>query len=106
MEKQIEIKECALQQLYEEFEYYKKEYSIDYAEKFREGFFEIIESISPNYLSFPECRFLTSKTKKYRNIVWNNYLIVFKIKASVIEILSIFHTKRNPRRLKKLRRIK
>ena len=94
MEKQIEIKEYALAQLKEEYEYYKWEYSADYAEKFRSDFFDEIENIAANYMIFSECRFIPSKGKKYRN-VWGNYLIIFKIKSIGIEILSLFHTKRN-----------
>ncbi|HKR05516.1 MAG TPA: hypothetical protein VJY62_12850 [Bacteroidia bacterium] len=108
MEKQIEIviKEFALHQLKEEYDYFKTKHSLFYAEEFRLDFFKKIYSIVPFYKSFPECRFLRTKKKIYRNVVWENYLIVFKIKPELIEILTLFHTKQNPKRLKKLRRIK
>lgn len=107
MEKQIEIviKEYALEQLHEEYNYFRKEYSLSYAEEFRVNFFARIISITPFYKSFPECRFLRTKNKTYRNVVWNNYLIVFKIKPNLIEVLSLFHTKKNPKGLKRLRRV-
>ncbi len=107
MEKQIEIviKEYALEQLKKEYDYYLANYSLHYAEEFRLGFFDEIYSIVPFYKSFPECRFLPTKKKIYRNIVWNNYLIVFKIKSVSLEILTLFHIKQDPGRLKKLRRI-
>jgi hypothetical protein len=107
MEKQIEIviKEYALEQLHKEYTYYKKEYSLSYAEEFRVSFFDRIIAISPFYKSFPECRFLRTKNKTYRNVIWNNYLIVFRVKTDCIEILSLFHTKKNPKALKRLRRV-
>jgi hypothetical protein len=107
MEKQINIliKEFALEQLREEYNYYRKEYSLSYAEEFRVNFFDRISSIAPYYKSFPECRFLPSKNKSYRNIIWNNYLIVFRIKSDSVEVLSLFHTKKNPKALKRLRRV-
>ena len=93
MEKQIDIviKEYALEKLREEYNYFRKEYSLTYAEQFRVSFFERIISITPFYKSFPECRFLRTKNKDYRNVVWNNYLIVFRIKTDCIEVLSLFH---------------
>jgi hypothetical protein len=108
MERQIEIviKEYALDQLKTEYEFFKLNYSLQYAEEFRLDFFKKIYSIVPFYKSFSECRFLRTKKKIYRNVVWKNYLIVFKIKLGLIEILTLFHTKQNPKRLKKLRHIK
>jgi hypothetical protein len=108
METKIEIviKEFALFQLEEEYNYYFYEYSEKYADNFYNSFFEKIENIEPYHLSYPECRFLKTKTKKYRNIVWNNYLIIFKINKNLIEVLSLFHTKQNPTKLKSIRRIK
>ena len=108
MEEEIEIviKEYALRQLEEEYSYFYKEYSEKYADSFYDSFFEVIENIQPNYLSFPECRFLITKNKIYRNIVWGNFLIVFKIKKKKIEVLCLFHTKQNPKKLKVARKVK
>jgi hypothetical protein len=103
---EIEIKEYALLQLKEEYIYYFNEYSETYADKFYDSFFQAVGRILPHYLSHPECRFLKTKAKKYRNIVWNNYLIVYKINKNLIEVLSLFHTKQNPTKLKSIRRIK
>jgi len=108
MEEEIEIvvKEYALIQLEEEYTYFFKEYSEKYADTFFDAFFKVIENILPHYLSFPECRFLKTKNKIYRNIIWGNYLIVFKIGKKKIEVLCLFHTKQNPRKLKTVKRIK
>jgi plasmid stabilization system protein ParE len=102
---EVEIKEYALQQLKEEYNYFYTEYSEKYADKFYDSFFQAVERILPHYLSHPECRFLTTKNKSYRNVVWENYLIVYKIKKNKIEVLSLFHTKQNPKRLKKVKRV-
>ena len=103
---EIEIKEYALLQLKEEYIYYFTEYSATYAEKFYDSFFQAVENILPHYLSHLECRFLATKNKSYRNVIWDNYLIVYKIKKNKIEVLSLFHTKQNPKRLKKVKRVK
>ena len=104
--KEIIIKEFAFKQLEEEYKYYSTIYSIDFAEEFRIQFFELINKILPSYNSNPECRFLPTKNKIYRNIIWNRYLIVYKINRNTIDILSIFHSKQNPDKLKQVRRIK
>jgi hypothetical protein len=103
-QKEIVIKEYAFKQLEEEFNYYSDDYSINYAEKFRKEFFATIIKILPNYQRFPECRFLITKNKIYRNIFWKNYLIVLKIRKPTIEVLCLFHTKQNPSKLKKIRK--
>ena len=90
----------------EEYNYYSTNYSIEYAEEFRIQFFDLINKILPFYNSNPECRFLPTKNKIYRNIIWENYLIVYKINKTTIDVLSIFHSKQNPDKLKQVRRIK
>ncbi|HXH19042.1 MAG TPA: type II toxin-antitoxin system RelE/ParE family toxin [Chitinophagales bacterium] len=103
---EIVIKEYALDQLQQEYYYYAENYSLDYAEKFRLEFFKRVSKILPLHLSHPECRFLPTKNHIYRNIVWGNYLIVYKVKKKVIEVLCLFHSKQNPKKLKRLRRLK
>lgn len=103
---EIEIKEYALAQLKSEYEYYFIKYSEKYAEEFRTGFFELVENIGRNYQTYPECRFVKTKGKLYRNIVWGNYLVVYKITKESVQVLCVFHTKQHPSKLKKVRRIK
>lgn len=102
MEKSIIIKEVVFNQLYEEYLFISENYSIDAAEKFRIEFFEKIKNIFPFYNRFPVFKLHNPIDKKYRQIVWNNYLIVFKISKEVITILALFHTKQNPTIVEKL----
>jgi plasmid stabilization system protein ParE len=106
MERVTEIKEYALNQLKAEYEYYKEKYSINAAERLRTGFFDYIEFIELNADSYPVCRFIPTKSRKYRNAVWGNYLIVFAISKTKLTILSLFHTKQHPNKLKTIKRIK
>jgi|GEM_PF-919546 plasmid stabilization system protein ParE len=106
MEKQIQIivKEAALNDLEKECLHLAENYSVRYSEKFRLAFFEQIITILPNPLKYPECRFLPTKRKMYRNIIWQNYLIVYKVKKAVIEVLILFHTKQRPAKLKAIKK--
>lgn len=108
MERQIQVivKQSALNDLESAYQYYREHYSLVYAEKFRLDFFEQVRAISPNPLMHPECRFLPTKNQTYRNIIWGNYLIVFKVKKASIEVLLLFHTKQHPKRLKVAKRVK
>jgi plasmid stabilization system protein ParE len=103
---QIIIKQSALNDLEEQYHFYAENYSLDFAEKFRTSFFNEIKTILPNPLKFSECRFLPTKNKVYRNIVWDNYLIIFKLKKSSVDVLVLHHTKQHPKKLKAARRIK
>ncbi len=102
-EYQVIIKEFALQQLHQEYLFFLEKYSVNNAEKFRLGFFRQIEKILPLCWRHPECRFLPTKNQIYRNIIWKRYLIVYRMRKNIIEVLSLFHTSQLPGKLKKLR---
>ncbi len=65
-----------------------------------------VDSILPNPYIYPECRFLPTKTQIYRNIIWGNYLIIYKVKKDIVEVLSVFHTKQKPSKIKLVRKKK
>jgi len=54
----------------------------------------------------PECRFLLAKNHIYRNIVWYNYLIIYKILKKEIWIVGVFPTKQPPAKAKSYRKVK
>lgn len=68
---------------------------------------ELGDSVAINPYKYAECAELPSKNKVYRSVVYaGTYKIIYKIVKQEIWILDIFHGKRNPVTLKKLRRIK
>jgi plasmid stabilization system protein ParE len=103
---QIIIKQAALDDLEIQYRYYAENYSVAYAEKFRLEFFKQVKNILPNPKHFSGCRFLPTKNNIYRNIVWGNYLIIFKIRKTAIEVLVLHHTKQHPKKIKSARKIK
>ncbi len=103
---EIVITEYALQTVNTEFHYFKEFASERVAHRFKEDFVTQVDSILPLLLSHPECRFLPTKNKIYRNIIWGSFLIVYKILKNEILVLGVFHTKQNPVKLKSYRRIK
>ncbi|MCW5908158.1 MAG: type II toxin-antitoxin system RelE/ParE family toxin [Chitinophagales bacterium] len=104
MEKvRIEISEFAEAELKAEYLFYYEHYSSRYAERFRTDFYKQVAAILPHPEKFPECRFLSTKGKIYRNIIWGNYLIIFRIRAQAIQVLTLFHTKQHPSKIKQTR---
>jgi len=41
----------------------------------------------------PECRFLTTKSKIYRNIIQGSYLIIYRITSERVEVLRVLNSR-------------
>jgi plasmid stabilization system protein ParE len=106
IEKVLILSEGVISDLEDEYHFYADNYSLEAAERLRIGFTHEVLKILPNPYIYPECRFLPTKTQIYRNIVWNNYLIIYKIKKESVEVLSLFHTKQKPSKLRLAKRRK
>ena len=66
---EIVITPHALLTVHTEFIYLKEFATERVARNFKSGFVEKVDSILPLYHSYPECRFLPTKNKIYRNII-------------------------------------
>lgn len=105
MEKwEIEISEFVEADLAEECNYFEEHYSEKYAQRFWKEFYEQVNTILPNPRIYSECRFLPTKKKIYRNIVWGNYLIIYRLKRNLVQVLTLFHTKQHPQKIKETRK--
>jgi plasmid stabilization system protein ParE len=85
---------------------YSKTFSEEKADELLDEILAFIETFTEMPLRFPECAELLTKKKMYRSALYEKYRIVFKITKSDVIILGIIHTSRNPKILKKLRKIK
>lgn len=95
----------AKNRLIEVYEYIESKASPTISEMVTLELADAAESAGKNPHLFSEYRELPTKTNSYRNIIKWNYRIIYKIKSDHILILDIFHCKRNPKELKKMRRI-
>jgi plasmid stabilization system protein ParE len=68
--------------------------------------YSILENLDTHYLLHPECRHLVTKTKIYRNITIGYYLIIYRVRATRIEVLRAFHGSRSPKFFKTVKKIK
>lgn len=102
MRKRISVSEKAKEELKAAIEYIKRD-KPGATENFKNNIIVLIENLSDYPLAHTECRLLPSKNKIYRNAIFGNYLIIYKILPDEIEVLSIFHSSRNPKEIKKLK---
>ena len=105
-EKKVIIKDFALNNLEKQIDYFEENFSFQYALKLETEFLTVVQSLSHFYLKYPECQNLPTKNKIYRCFAWRSYLIIYRIKSDLIEVLSLFHARQNPNKQKSLRRIK
>ena len=66
-----------------------------------------MRNLPTRYLSHSECRFIPTKTKIYRTIPIKRFAsILYRIKPSRIEVLSIYNNSINPSKIRSMRKIK
>ncbi len=66
-------------------------------------FYQSIVGLNVKYLMYPECRFLKTKNKTYRNIIIGKYLIIYRITSKNIEVLRVLHGSIRPVLISKLK---
>ena len=74
--------------------------------KVTEAIFETVKKIGQKPFAYKECGQIPTKTKIYRQAKCLSWIIVFKILKAEILLLGVIHGARNPKKLRKLRRIK
>ena len=89
------------------FEYGKETFGFNAAKTFVSEIYMLVWNLDYQFLMFPEVRFLSSKSKKYRNIILGSYLIIYRIELEQVEVLRIFHSSQCiPRNISPVKRIK
>jgi len=82
-------------------------FGLEAAVHFNENIERIVNNLGLEYYMYPECRFIVTKTRMYRNIILESYLIIYRIENTRVEILRIFHASRcTVNRIREIRKIK
>ena len=76
------------------------------AERYNRQIEKAIETLSIFYLVYPECRYLATKSRKYRNIILDAHLIIYRITNERIEILDIIHSASSISKTRRIRKIR
>ncbi len=87
-------------------EYGMATFGIKAADYFIEDIYFELDKLQTHYLLHPECRYLETKTKIYRNIILGSYLIIYRITPNRIEVLRAFHGSRSPKIIAQTRSLK
>ena len=89
------------------FEYGEETFGFNAAKTFFSEIYMHVWNLDGQYLMFPEVRFLSTKNKKYRNIILGSYLIIYRIETEKVEVLRIFHSSQcRPQNIATVKRIK
>ena len=64
-----------------------------------------IWSLDQLYFLHVECRHLSTKDKRYRNIIIGSYLIIYRITSDAVEVLRILHARSSIRKIRTSRKV-
>ena len=86
-------------------EYGTETFGLKLADGFIDEIYKRLEELSFNFYLHPECRFIITEKKKYRNIILGAYLIIYRITPDRIEVLRAFHSSRSPKMIRTARNV-
>ena len=76
------------------------------AEKYVYTISQLVENLDTQYTYHPECRYLPTKSRIYRNIILDAHLIIYRITERQIEVLDIIHSASSIRKIRNVRSIR
>ena len=91
--------------LVEVLEYGIETFGYIQARKYFNTIADLVEKLGSSYSHYPQCRFLATKSRMYRNIILDAHLIVYRITDKRIEVLDIIHSASSISKLRSLRKI-
>ena|ERR1700756_1805970 len=103
---EVAFSDISLKSLGQIYEYGVETFSITSATVYIDELVEKIEELATSYLQNPECRYLPTKSKKYRNLIFGAYLVIYRITKTRVEILNVMHGSRSITFIKSSRKIK
>jgi len=104
--REVVISAIAIESLEKIFEYGTETFNYSSAVAFIEELYNRIERLSTEYLLHPECSYITSTARLYRNIIHGNYLVIYRITNTRVEVLNVFHGSRKPSAIRSSKKIK
>jgi toxin ParE1/3/4 len=104
--REVVVSDLALQSLEQIYDYGVETFAFNAANVFIDELFGHIAQLSTRYYLYPECRYLATKSKIYRNFIFGSYLIIYRIRDTRIEVLNVLHGSRSITTIKSTRKIK
>ena len=75
------------------------------AERYLQLIEKTLSTLYHFYLAYPECRHLPTKSRMYRNIIFDAHLIIYRITHDRIEVLDMLHSASSIRKIRDVRKI-
>ena len=88
------------------FAYGVESFGINVAEQYKQHIMVLTYGLNDFYLMYPECKWLTTQGRIYRNIILEAHLIIYRIATERIEVLRVLHAKSSISRIRSARKIK
>ena len=88
------------------FEYGVETFGINVAEQYKQHIMVLTYGLNDFYLMYPECKWLLTQGRIYRNVILESHLIIYRITQEKIEVLRAFHAKSSISRIRTTRKIK
>lgn len=88
------------------FEYGADSFGFVAAKAFVSEVYMSIWNLDYQYLMHPECRFIPTRSKMYRNVIQGNYLIIYRVTPKRIEVLRVLNSQVSIRKIRTAQRTK
>jgi plasmid stabilization system protein ParE len=76
------------------------------AERYKQKIRSSLDTLSEYYTAYSECRHLATKSRKYRNIILDAHLIIYRVTKTRIEVLDIVHSRSSISKIRSVRKIR
>jgi len=76
------------------------------AKKYEEVIDKITTELALCYWMYPECRYIHTKGRIYRNIILESHLIIYRVNTERIEVLSVIHSQSSISHIRSIRKIR
>ena len=104
--KSVEVSDNFKAHLTEAYDYTFDTFGYVQAERYIQKIEKAIDSLYNSYLLYPECRYLATKSRIYRNIILDTHLIIYRITQERIEVLDIVHGASSIGKIRSIRKIR
>lgn len=104
--KTVKISETFQEHLKCFFEYGVEYFGKEQTKKYIHYIYNLISDLEKWYTLYPECRYLKTERRIYRNIILDSYFIIYRIQPDCVEVLDIIRTESSIRKIRGVRKIK
>lgn len=103
---QVRISEQFSRDLEETYQYGIETFGLTQAQLYEKEIWELIERLTTNYLLFPECHHLITKSRMYRWIILDAHSLIYRLQKNEIQVLRLIHARRSINQIKAARSVR